>query len=232
MKTLLRSLLLLQSACTTASARHPVPPLQREPVLEATLPAANPPVHLVRGAHIRFAPGQPTGLHLIQPRPWASSRKAASCSSRMGNQSGCSRRATCSPGFTLKPEHEEAIRGGLAHLRRPAADRPAGQRGVSHFLPADSPARSRGQAARAPEPRRLAWLPDPPRGGEPLAPRQARQRVVGAKPHAAAGGRHGRAAPFVERRAGRRAARANEGRRGPLTLGPLSTPLSPRGSLS
>lgn len=39
------------------------PPLKRQPVLEATLPAANPPVQLVKGARIRFAPGQPTGLH-------------------------------------------------------------------------------------------------------------------------------------------------------------------------
>ena len=39
------------------------PKLQREPVLQERLPAANPPVRLVRGARIRFAPGQPTGLH-------------------------------------------------------------------------------------------------------------------------------------------------------------------------
>lgn len=37
--------------------------LQREPVLEKHLPAASPPVRLVKGARIRFAPGQPTGLH-------------------------------------------------------------------------------------------------------------------------------------------------------------------------
>ena len=37
--------------------------LQREPVLEKRLPDANPPVRLVKGARIRFAPGQPTGLH-------------------------------------------------------------------------------------------------------------------------------------------------------------------------
>lgn len=37
--------------------------LQREPVLERPLPEANPPVRLVKGARIRFAPGQPTGLH-------------------------------------------------------------------------------------------------------------------------------------------------------------------------
>ena len=39
------------------------PPLVREPVLSEPLPAANPPVRLVKGARIRFAPGQPTGLH-------------------------------------------------------------------------------------------------------------------------------------------------------------------------
>ena len=38
-------------------------PLKRIPVLEETLPDANPPVRRVRGARIRFAPGQPTGLH-------------------------------------------------------------------------------------------------------------------------------------------------------------------------
>ena len=37
--------------------------LQREPVIEKRLPDANPPVCLVRGARIRFAPGQPTGIH-------------------------------------------------------------------------------------------------------------------------------------------------------------------------
>jgi quercetin dioxygenase-like cupin family protein len=37
--------------------------LQREILLEATLPEVNPPVRMVKGARIRFAPGQPTGLH-------------------------------------------------------------------------------------------------------------------------------------------------------------------------
>jgi len=37
--------------------------LQREPLLEEALPATNPVVRLVKGARIRFAPGQPTGLH-------------------------------------------------------------------------------------------------------------------------------------------------------------------------
>jgi quercetin dioxygenase-like cupin family protein len=39
------------------------PSLKREPLLEEELPSANPPVRLVKGARIRFAPGQPTGLH-------------------------------------------------------------------------------------------------------------------------------------------------------------------------
>jgi quercetin dioxygenase-like cupin family protein len=39
------------------------PRLEREPLLEEELPLANPPVRLVKGARIRFAPGQPTGLH-------------------------------------------------------------------------------------------------------------------------------------------------------------------------
>jgi quercetin dioxygenase-like cupin family protein len=37
--------------------------LKREPLLEKALPAANPPVSLVKGARIRFAPGQPSGIH-------------------------------------------------------------------------------------------------------------------------------------------------------------------------
>ncbi len=37
--------------------------LEREPLLEATLPETNPPVTKVKGARIRFSPGQPTGLH-------------------------------------------------------------------------------------------------------------------------------------------------------------------------
>ena len=56
--------MLLSGACMPASAATTFLPLEREPVLEAFLPPANPPVRLVRGAHIRFAPGQPTGLHL------------------------------------------------------------------------------------------------------------------------------------------------------------------------
>lgn len=39
------------------------PPLTREPVLTEALPPANPPVRMVKGARIRFAPSQPTGLH-------------------------------------------------------------------------------------------------------------------------------------------------------------------------
>ena len=39
------------------------PPLKREPLLEEELPAANPTVRLIKGARIKFASGQPTGLH-------------------------------------------------------------------------------------------------------------------------------------------------------------------------
>jgi quercetin dioxygenase-like cupin family protein len=39
------------------------PALKREPLLEEELPAANPAVHLVKGARIKFAPGQPSGRH-------------------------------------------------------------------------------------------------------------------------------------------------------------------------
>jgi quercetin dioxygenase-like cupin family protein len=39
------------------------PPLKREPLLEEEVPEANPPVRLIKGARIKFAPGQPTGLH-------------------------------------------------------------------------------------------------------------------------------------------------------------------------
>jgi quercetin dioxygenase-like cupin family protein len=39
------------------------PPLEREPVLEEELPSPNPAVHVIKGARIKFAPGQPTGLH-------------------------------------------------------------------------------------------------------------------------------------------------------------------------
>ena len=44
-------------------ADTPFPALKREPLLEEGLPSANPTVRLVKGAWIKFAPGQPTGLH-------------------------------------------------------------------------------------------------------------------------------------------------------------------------
>ncbi|MBV9456946.1 MAG: cupin domain-containing protein [Bradyrhizobium sp.] len=62
MKPVLISLLML-SAIPAASIAEDFPPLKREPVLEEALPTSNPPVKLVRGAHIRFAPAQPTGRH-------------------------------------------------------------------------------------------------------------------------------------------------------------------------
>jgi quercetin dioxygenase-like cupin family protein len=39
------------------------PALTREPLFEEELPAANPTVRRIKGARIKFAPGQPTGLH-------------------------------------------------------------------------------------------------------------------------------------------------------------------------
>lgn len=39
------------------------PKLERQRVLESKLPSANPPVHVVNGVRIRFAPRQPTGRH-------------------------------------------------------------------------------------------------------------------------------------------------------------------------
>ena len=38
------------------------PSLKREPLLEEELPAAHPPLRRVKGARLRFAAGQPTGL--------------------------------------------------------------------------------------------------------------------------------------------------------------------------
>lgn len=42
---------------------RPYPPLRREAILQADLPSSDPPVSSIKGARIRFAPGQPTGLH-------------------------------------------------------------------------------------------------------------------------------------------------------------------------
>jgi quercetin dioxygenase-like cupin family protein len=39
------------------------PALKRDPLFEEALPEANPPVRVVKGARIRFEPGQPSGLH-------------------------------------------------------------------------------------------------------------------------------------------------------------------------
>lgn len=51
------------SAVSTAAIAEDFPPLQRVPVLEEAIPLANPVIKLVRGARIRFAPRQTTGLH-------------------------------------------------------------------------------------------------------------------------------------------------------------------------
>jgi quercetin dioxygenase-like cupin family protein len=47
----------------TAGAEAPYPPLKRVPTMESRVPASNPPIRLVRGATITFAPGQLSGLH-------------------------------------------------------------------------------------------------------------------------------------------------------------------------
>jgi quercetin dioxygenase-like cupin family protein len=51
------------SAVSAAAVAEDFPPLQRVPVLEEAIPSTNPAVKMVRGARIRFAPRQPTGLH-------------------------------------------------------------------------------------------------------------------------------------------------------------------------
>ena len=53
----------LAMSAALPTAAQSFPPLQRQPVLDAPIPAANPPIKLVHGARIKFAPGQPTGLH-------------------------------------------------------------------------------------------------------------------------------------------------------------------------
>lgn len=62
MKIIVSALLLASASLTVTAADFP--PLERKPVLDVPVPVANPPVRLIRGASIRFAPGQPTGVHL------------------------------------------------------------------------------------------------------------------------------------------------------------------------
>ena len=51
------------SAVSATAIAEEFPPLQRVPVLEEAIPSINPAIKLVRGARIRFAPRQTTGLH-------------------------------------------------------------------------------------------------------------------------------------------------------------------------
>ena len=51
------------STISAAAIAEDFPPLQRVPVLEEAIPSTNPAVKMVRGARVRFAPRQPTGLH-------------------------------------------------------------------------------------------------------------------------------------------------------------------------
>jgi quercetin dioxygenase-like cupin family protein len=68
-------------------ADTPFPPLKREPLLEEELPAANPTVRLIKGARIKFAPGQPTGLHR-HPISTVGVVAAGSFSSSAGREAG------------------------------------------------------------------------------------------------------------------------------------------------
>jgi quercetin dioxygenase-like cupin family protein len=55
------------AVCVTAAVMASVeayPALRREAVLDQPLPAGSPVPRIVKGARIRFAAGQPTGLHL------------------------------------------------------------------------------------------------------------------------------------------------------------------------
>jgi len=51
------------SAISATAVAEEFPPLQRVPVLEEAIPSTNPAIKMVRGARIRFAPRQTTGLH-------------------------------------------------------------------------------------------------------------------------------------------------------------------------
>lgn len=51
------------SVISAAAIAEEFPPLQRVPVLEEAIPSINPGIKLVRGARVRFAPRQTTGIH-------------------------------------------------------------------------------------------------------------------------------------------------------------------------
>ena len=59
----MKMIVAIAALASATAATNPAPPLERVPVLDAQLPAANPPVRKVHGARIGFAPGQLTGLH-------------------------------------------------------------------------------------------------------------------------------------------------------------------------
>ena len=62
MRRLLTSILVIGASALSISGQS-FPPLKRQSVLEVPIPAVNPSIKLVRGARIRYAPSQPTGLH-------------------------------------------------------------------------------------------------------------------------------------------------------------------------
>jgi quercetin dioxygenase-like cupin family protein len=63
MRRLLASMFLLGASALSVFGQS-FPPLKRQPVLDVQIPVVNPSIKLVRGARIRYAPSQPTGLHL------------------------------------------------------------------------------------------------------------------------------------------------------------------------
>ena len=75
--------------------------------------------------------------------------------------------------FTLKPEHQEAIRGGLAHFASlPLIDLQGDQ--AFHILHPNPATRPRGHTARVGKPRNIARLPGPSRRDQPVASREGR----------------------------------------------------------
>ena len=71
--------------------------------------------------------------------------------------------------FTLKPEHEEAIQGGLAHfVGLPLIDLHGDEAIVTSYLQVIQ-LDHQATPTRSTEPWIVIWLPHPSRGGEPLA---------------------------------------------------------------
>jgi len=80
----------------------------------AAVPSANPPVRVVRGARIRFAPGQPPGLHR-HPMSTVGVVTQGSFTFQPGGRAGVSRR----PGF-FEPAGRTILRFDNASSMEPA----------------------------------------------------------------------------------------------------------------